>query len=66
MVYFAHNKAGFESQSVSSSSNSPREFSPNIIRRIEQPYGLDVTADGFPAEITDDEPESEGYEIKLR
>ena len=44
----------------------PREFSPNIIRRIEQPYGLDVTADGFPAEITDDEPESEGYEIKLR
>ena len=43
----------------------PREFSPNIIRRIEEPYGLDVTADGFPAEITDDEPEVEGYEIKL-
>ena len=44
----------------------PREFSPNIIRRIEQPHGLDVTVDGFPAEITDDEPEVEGYEIKLR
>ena len=44
----------------------PREFSPNIIKRIEQPFGLDVTADGFPADITDDEPESEGYEIKLR
>ena len=43
----------------------PREFSPNIIKRIEQPFGLDVTADGFPAEITDDEPEVEGYEVKL-
>ena len=44
----------------------PREFSPNIIRRIEDPHGMDVTTDGFPAEITDDEPEAEGYEIKLR
>ncbi|MEC7208949.1 MAG: NAD-binding protein, partial [Pseudomonadota bacterium] len=44
----------------------PREFSPNIIRRIEDPFGLDVTADGFPAEITDDEAEVEGYEIKLQ
>lgn len=40
-----------------------REFSPNIIRRIEEPAGLDVRADGFPAEILDDEPEQPGYEI---
>ena len=43
----------------------PREFSPNIIKRLEQPFGLDVTADGFPAEIIDDEAEEDGYEIKL-
>ena len=42
-----------------------REFSPNIIRRIEEPTGLDVRADGFPDEIIDDEPEEAGYEIKL-
>lgn len=40
-----------------------RELSPNIIRRIEKPAGLDVRADGFPAEILDDEPEQPGYEI---
>ena len=40
-----------------------REFSPNIIRRIEEAAGLDVRADGFPAEILDDEPEQPGYEI---
>jgi 3-hydroxyisobutyrate dehydrogenase len=41
----------------------PREFSPNIIRRLEDPTGLDVRAPGFPAEITDDEPEEPGYEV---
>ncbi len=41
----------------------PRELSPNIIKRLEQTTGLDVTAPGFPAEMTDDEPEAEGYEI---
>ena len=40
-----------------------REFSPNIIRRIEEPAGLAVRADGFPAEILDYEPEQPGYEI---
>ena len=40
-----------------------RELSPNIIKRIEEPAGLDVRADGFPAEILDDEPEQLGYEI---
>lgn len=42
----------------------PREFSPNIIRRIEEPAGLDVRTSGFPDEIVDDEPEIEGYEVK--
>ena len=40
-----------------------REFSPNIIRRLEDQTGLRVLADGFPAEILDDEPEEPGYEI---
>ena len=41
----------------------PREWSPNIIRRLEEPTGLDVRAPGFPAEILDDEPEESGYEV---
>ena len=41
----------------------PREWSPNIIRRLEEPTGLDVRAPGFPAEIIDDEPEEPGYEV---
>ena len=44
-------------------SYGPREFSPNIIKRLEDASGLDVTAPGFPAEIFDDEPEEPGYEI---
>ncbi len=41
----------------------PREHSPNIIRRLEDATGLSILADGFPAEIFDDEPEEEGYEV---
>jgi 3-hydroxyisobutyrate dehydrogenase len=41
----------------------PREWSPNIIKRLEQSTGASILADGFPAEITDDEPEEPGYEI---
>jgi len=41
----------------------PRELSPNIIKRIEEPAGLDVRASGFPAEMLDDEPEEPGYEV---
>ena len=41
----------------------PREWSPNIIRRLEESTGLDVRAPGFPAEILDDEPEEPGYEV---
>lgn len=40
-----------------------REWSPNIIRRLEDATGLDIRAPGFPAEIVDDEPEEPGYEI---
>jgi 3-hydroxyisobutyrate dehydrogenase len=40
-----------------------REFSPNIIRRLEDATGLDIRAPGFPAEIVDDEPEEPGYEV---
>lgn len=43
-----------------------REWSPNIIRRLEDACGAKVLADGFPAEITDDEPEEPGAEIKPR
>jgi len=41
----------------------PREWSPNIIRRLEESCGVDIRASGFPAEIIDDEPEAPGYEV---
>lgn len=41
-----------------------RELSPNIIKRLEEATGLDITYPGFPAEMTDDEPEEPGYEIR--
>lgn len=44
----------------------PRELSPNIIKRLEEATGLDVTAPGFPAEMVDDEPEDQGAEVLVR
>jgi len=41
----------------------PREWSPNIIKRLEDATGLDIRAPGFPTEMTDDEPEEPGYEV---
>ena len=41
----------------------PREWSPNVIRRLEDLTGLDILADGFPAEILDNEPERIGEEV---
>ena len=38
----------------------------NIIRRLEEPTGLEIRASGFPAEILDDEPEEPGYEVVPR
>ena len=40
-----------------------REWSPNIIRRLEDATGLSILAPGFPAEMIDDEPEEPGYEV---
>lgn len=40
-----------------------RAKSDDIIRRLEDATGLSVLADGFPAELVDDEPEESGYEV---
>ena len=41
----------------------PRAQSDDIIRRLEDATGLDITAPGFPSEMVDDEPEEPGYEV---
>ncbi|MGB1155549.1 MAG: NAD(P)-dependent oxidoreductase [Alphaproteobacteria bacterium] len=41
----------------------PREWSPNIIKRLEDAAGISVLADGFPADMVDDEPEFPGWEV---
>lgn len=43
-----------------------REWSPNVIRRLEDATGVSVTAAGFPAELLDDEPEERGAEVLVR
>ncbi|MGB5871900.1 MAG: NAD(P)-dependent oxidoreductase, partial [Albidovulum sp.] len=40
-----------------------RAQSDDIIRRLEDATGLSILADGFPAEMVDDEPEEPGYEV---
>lgn len=40
-----------------------RAQSDDIIRRLEEPTGLDVRAPGFPDDLHDDEPEEAGYEV---
>lgn len=42
------------------------EWSPNIIRRLEEACGTEILAPGFPAELVDDEPEAPGYEVTAR
>jgi 3-hydroxyisobutyrate dehydrogenase len=44
----------------------PREFSPNIIRRLEDACQVRVLGQGFPAQIIDDESEQPGYEVPTR
>ncbi len=44
----------------------PREFSPNIIRRLEELLGVRVTGTGFPAQMVDTEPKVPGYEVAVR
>ncbi len=44
----------------------PREFSPNIIRRLEDAVGVKVLAEGFPAQMADDQPPARGHEVVPR
>ena len=43
-----------------------REWSDNVIRRLEDATGLSITAPGFPALLIDDEPEVAGSEVLVR
>ncbi len=43
-----------------------REWSDNVIRRLEDATGVSVTAPGFPAELVDDEAEERGAEVVVR
>ncbi len=42
-----------------------RELSPNIIRRLEEACDVQVLAQGFPAQMQDDEEEVPGYEVSI-
>ena len=44
----------------------PREHSPNIIRRYEEPCGVRVLGTGFPAQMVDDSPKEPGFEVVVR
>jgi 3-hydroxyisobutyrate dehydrogenase len=41
-----------------------REFSPNIIRRLEEACGVRVLGAAFPAQMVDTEEKVEGYEVR--
>ena len=43
-----------------------REWSPNIVRRLEEACDTQVLASGFPAEMVDHEPEVSGVEVEVR
>ena len=43
----------------------PREWSPNIVRRLEEACGEQLLAPGFPAEIVDDEAKEPGCEVRV-
>ncbi|MEH6546066.1 MAG: NAD(P)-dependent oxidoreductase [Sneathiella sp.] len=43
-----------------------REWSPNIVARLEDACGEKLLASGFPAEMLDDEPEETGYEVIVK
>jgi 3-hydroxyisobutyrate dehydrogenase len=47
----------------SAAAYGPRELSPNIIRRYEEPMGVKVLGVGFPAQMSDDKPKEPGYEV---
>jgi len=41
------------------------EWSDNIVRRLEEACGVEISAPGFPAELADDEPEQAGAEVTI-
>ena len=43
-----------------------REWSDNVIRRLEDATGISVVAPGFPDVLLDDEREERGAEIVVR
>ena len=43
-----------------------REWSPNIVRRLEEACDTQVLASGFPAEMVDNEAEVSGVEVEVR
>lgn len=43
----------------------PREWSSNIIKRLEDACGVEVRGHGFPAQMVDDEPEEPGAEVTV-
>ncbi len=51
---------------TASRATGPRANSDDIIRRLEEATGLDITAPGFPSEMVDDEPEAPGAEVVVR
>ena len=40
-----------------------REWSPNIVRLLEEEINAKILAPGFPPQMTDTEPEESGYEV---
>lgn len=43
----------------------PREWSSNIIRRMEDAADVKILGHGFPAQMSDDEPEEKGAEVVI-
>ena len=43
-----------------------REWSPSIVRRLEEACGQRLLAPGFPAQIVDDEAEEPGHEVIVK
>ena len=41
----------------------PRAWSSMVVKRLEDKFGLDFRASGFPDQLTDNEKEEKGYEI---
>ena len=44
----------------------PRAWSSMIVKRLEEACETELRAAGFPAEMTDDEPEAPGYEVLIK